>query len=222
MARANGVSTGTANTSPRRPSIPSGGRTGWRAWCAAGCWMRRPITASPTPTAGRAIARLAEPGDLIALVGELGAGKTQMVRGIAAGLGIEPADVHIGTEECAHCSMMISDRRFATQVLNTKGRSWKFDSIECLRAFVHAGTLGRDELHSAWVTDGNDETWVRAETAAFLRSDAVRSPMGGGLLAFAAVSAAHAASEDAGDGTVMSWPEVLAAAPSSGSSVGSH
>jgi copper chaperone NosL len=136
--------------------------------------------------------------------------------------GVEPAEVHLGVEECAHCSMMISDRRFATQVLNTNGRSWKFDSIECLRAFMQAGTLHRDELHSAWVTDANDEGWVRAEAAVYLQSDAVRSPMGGGLLAFAAAPAAHAAREDAGGGSVMSWPEVLAATPATGSSMGSH
>lgn len=36
---------------------------------------------------GRAIGRLARPGDVIALYGELGAGKTQLVKGIAAGAG---------------------------------------------------------------------------------------------------------------------------------------
>ncbi len=36
---------------------------------------------------GRAIGRLARPGDVIALYGELGAGKTHLVKGIAAGAG---------------------------------------------------------------------------------------------------------------------------------------
>jgi len=46
-----------------------------------------------TQQLGQAIARLCRGGEVIALVGALGAGKTQMVRGLAAGLGIEPSDV---------------------------------------------------------------------------------------------------------------------------------
>jgi tRNA threonylcarbamoyladenosine biosynthesis protein TsaE len=46
-----------------------------------------------TINVGRAIARLSRPGDVIALSGQLGAGKTQFVRGLAAALGAEPRAV---------------------------------------------------------------------------------------------------------------------------------
>ena len=39
---------------------------------------------------GERLGRLLVPGDFIALVGELGAGKTQFAKGIAAGLGVDP------------------------------------------------------------------------------------------------------------------------------------
>jgi tRNA threonylcarbamoyladenosine biosynthesis protein TsaE len=48
---------------------------------------------SPDPAATRAIgaalARVARPGDILLLWGELGAGKTQLAKGFGAGLGVE-------------------------------------------------------------------------------------------------------------------------------------
>jgi tRNA threonylcarbamoyladenosine biosynthesis protein TsaE len=53
---------------------------------------------SPSPEeslrAGEALGCLLRPGDVVALFGELGAGKTVFVRGVAAGLGCAPQDVH--------------------------------------------------------------------------------------------------------------------------------
>ena len=53
---------------------------------------------SPSPTAslsmGEALGRLLQPGDLVALFGELGSGKTLLVRGVAAGLGCVAEEVH--------------------------------------------------------------------------------------------------------------------------------
>lgn len=51
------------------------------------------ISSSPQQTAdfGAALARLLTPGDVVGLSGPLGSGKTQLVKGLAAGLGV-PAD----------------------------------------------------------------------------------------------------------------------------------
>lgn len=55
-----------------------------------------------TMAVGEAIARVAKPGDIIALDGELGAGKTQLVRGLARGLGLDPHHVASPTFVIAH------------------------------------------------------------------------------------------------------------------------
>jgi tRNA threonylcarbamoyladenosine biosynthesis protein TsaE len=49
------------------------------------------ITHSPEETArqGEALAAKLRPGDVVALVGDLGAGKTHFVSGVCAGLGVE-------------------------------------------------------------------------------------------------------------------------------------
>jgi tRNA threonylcarbamoyladenosine biosynthesis protein TsaE len=46
-----------------------------------------------TERIGRAIGRVLRGGDVLVLEGPLGAGKTRLVRGIAAGLGIDPSEV---------------------------------------------------------------------------------------------------------------------------------
>jgi len=49
----------------------------------------RTRSASETVRIGKTIGSLLLPGDVVALVGELGAGKTQFIKGLAAGVGIE-------------------------------------------------------------------------------------------------------------------------------------
>jgi tRNA threonylcarbamoyladenosine biosynthesis protein TsaE len=45
-------------------------------------------SAEATRSVGAALARFAEPGDVLCLWGELGAGKTQLAKGFGAGLGV--------------------------------------------------------------------------------------------------------------------------------------
>lgn len=56
--------------------------------------LREWITSSPEATfdLGRAIAAEVRGGDVIALSGPLGSGKTQFVKGLAAGLEVDPAE----------------------------------------------------------------------------------------------------------------------------------
>ena len=51
------------------------------------------LSEEETEAAGRELARTLESGSIVLLSGELGAGKTAFVRGIAEGLGIDPAEV---------------------------------------------------------------------------------------------------------------------------------
>jgi tRNA threonylcarbamoyladenosine biosynthesis protein TsaE len=50
-------------------------------------------TAEETRRLGASLAQRFAPGDVVLLEGDLGAGKTEFVKGIAAGLGLDPEDV---------------------------------------------------------------------------------------------------------------------------------
>jgi tRNA threonylcarbamoyladenosine biosynthesis protein TsaE len=50
-------------------------------------------SARATHALGARLGRLLRPGDVVALVGDLGAGKTQLVRGACAGAGVPPGEV---------------------------------------------------------------------------------------------------------------------------------
>ncbi|MCC6682806.1 MAG: tRNA (adenosine(37)-N6)-threonylcarbamoyltransferase complex ATPase subunit type 1 TsaE [Phycisphaeraceae bacterium] len=55
-----------------------------------------------TVAVGRAIGAMTRPGEVIALIGELGAGKTQFVRGLAEALNIDPRKVSSPTFVLVH------------------------------------------------------------------------------------------------------------------------
>lgn len=62
------------------------------------------VTHSETETAAvaRALAETLSPGDVVLLSGNLGAGKTAFVRGLAEGLGIDPGEVSSPTFTLVH------------------------------------------------------------------------------------------------------------------------
>jgi len=55
-----------------------------------------------TADLGRRVAPTLQPGDVLLLSGNLGAGKTAFVRGLAEGLGIDPAEVSSPTFTLVH------------------------------------------------------------------------------------------------------------------------
>lgn len=129
----------------------------------------------------------------------------------AGGCATGPGQVHWGEEACAHCQMAISDERYAAQAVDSRGRMWKFDSVECMAAFLGDAGLG---AHTAWIADGRT-AWIPADQASIVRSEQIRSPMGGGLAAFRDADMARAAAREVG-GTIVEWQTVLSDAGSQG------
>lgn len=119
----------------------------------------------------------------------------------------EPSKIHYGSDECAYCKMMITNDRFATQLVTDKGRSYFFDSIECMAAYQkeHKRKLQQAKL---WVNNYNSPgQWLDAGQAQYVKSKVVQSPMGESLLAFPSATEAEKYTAD-NSGRLMQWKEV--------------
>lgn len=119
----------------------------------------------------------------------------------------EPQEIVFGSEECAYCKMLISEPEFGSQILNQQGRSFKFDSIECMAAYDL--TNSDSKLHSRWVPDFmNSGNWIEAGEAFYLHSETLRSPMGLYLSAYVNRGSAENMQAEYG-GEILDYGRVL-------------
>jgi copper chaperone NosL len=117
-----------------------------------------------------------------------------------------PEVIQIGHDECSYCKMIISEKPFATQLLTTKGKSFKFDSIECMVAYEIKFHPEGDNIHSKWVNDfENPDESFELENAAIVFSQNVKSPMGLSLLAVPNTNSPTFMNSV--DGRVLTWQE---------------
>lgn len=121
----------------------------------------------------------------------------------------EPQPIQYGSEECSYCRMMITESQFASQLLNRQGRSYKFDSIECMAAFDQTNVEEEEmDVHSLWVPDfTSGEEWLKVEEAHFLHSETLRSPMGLYLTAHQTHDLAREYQNEY-RGDILDWPAV--------------
>lgn len=117
-----------------------------------------------------------------------------------------PVKIRFGETTCAECGMIINQAKYASSFAyeESAGRfqSLAFDDIGDMLAHMHA----RPELIpvGVWVHDYNSEEWIDAEAAFFVESNAIKSPMGHGLAAFADKSAAEQFAAEV-EGQVFDW-----------------
>lgn len=119
----------------------------------------------------------------------------------------KPKPVEFGSDQCEYCRMMITEPEFASQALNQQGRSFKFDSVECMAAFdiTHEDP---GNIHSKWVPDfHNTENWVESASAYYLVSETLRSPMGLYLSANSSREIAEEMKQEYG-GEIMNYEQV--------------
>lgn len=161
-------------------------------------WRRSRPARTATPATGAPPLRLLGLG-LVA--------STALAAGACAGP--EPRPLRAGVDTCTRCLMNVADDGSGSEVVTATGRVHTFDSVECMAAWLEHDASDVD-VHSLWVTDrGQPSELLAAEAAYYLASDALPSPMGLGLSAWATASARDAARDEYG-GTALDWPGVRA------------
>ena len=121
----------------------------------------------------------------------------------------EPDPIVYGSDACDYCRMTIVDEQFATEVKSDKGKAFKFDSIECLSAFLMTQEKEGTRYPHSWVTNFSDPAeFLTAPDAVYVHSTQARSPMGVGLFAFEDRDAADGFAE-VNNGVVVAWSDVF-------------
>ncbi len=119
-----------------------------------------------------------------------------------------PRPIALGTESCAHCHMTVADARFTAEAISTTGKITVFDDVGCLAAWLDENSA---PVASSWVTSFVDRrTWLPADSAVYLQTDSLRTPMASGLIALRAGREADSVRAAMG-GALHSWREVLSA-----------
>lgn len=119
---------------------------------------------------------------------------------------VGPRPIRYGEDECAHCRMRIMDPRFGAEAVTAKGRQMPMDSVECLLDWLAESD---EEMRSLWVTDYSTKQLIAAETAIYLESEHLPSPMGAGVSAYATRELAEQALRDY-PGRLLDWTELKA------------
>ncbi|HWQ82756.1 MAG TPA: nitrous oxide reductase accessory protein NosL [Ignavibacteria bacterium] len=113
-----------------------------------------------------------------------------------------PDPINFGSDLCAHCNMKIMDTRFGAEILTSKGKAYKFDAVECMLDYMKSDNSGNAAY---WVIDyNNPETLINAESAYYLVSMKIKSPMGEFLSCYKNSGAANE-SKSSNGGEVFDW-----------------
>ncbi len=119
---------------------------------------------------------------------------------------VEPKPVEYGSDACTFCKMTIVDKQHATEIVSSKGKAYKYDSIECMMRDLKNHNQNDIALFlvSDFVQAGK---WIDAQKATYLISENIPSPMGANLSAFKSRDEAEKVQKEE-TGELLTWNEL--------------
>jgi|SRR5690606_14260754 len=93
----------------------------------------------------------------------------------------QPEPIKYGEDSCNYCGMTIVSQAHSAQAVSGKGKQFKYDAIECM---MNDMVQNPTELAIKHVANySNPGEMIDAETAGYVISDTINSPMGANLAA---------------------------------------
>jgi copper chaperone NosL len=122
---------------------------------------------------------------------------------------VEHKPIDFGNDKCDFCGMTIVDNKFGSEIVNTKGKVYKFDAIECMIGFIGEKKVDDKDIALKLVTDYNKPgTFLDANKSYYLISENIQSPMGASLSAYSNESTVKIF-KDKNDGIIYRWNDVF-------------
>lgn len=119
---------------------------------------------------------------------------------------VGPSKIVYGEQACHFCRMTIVDRQHAAQFVNDKGKTYNFDATECLINFLNG--VDEEDIGMLLVSDYNlPESLIDAESATYIISEEMPSPMGANLSALSTQAEAEAHLQNK-QGKIYNWNEL--------------
>ena len=116
-----------------------------------------------------------------------------------------PPEIVVDHTACSHCGMFVSEPIYAAAYQADGQEPRVFDDIGCLLDAVRRETAWPANV---WVQDAAGAGWLDADEAIYVSSPRLRTPMSGGLLAYADLAAADAAATAHGGHVMRSLQEL--------------
>lgn len=119
----------------------------------------------------------------------------------------EPDPINYGLDQCVFCEMTIVDKSHSAVLVSSKGKSFKFDAIECMVRYMNRNEM--NDYAFILVTDfSNPGVLTEAVNGYFLITPEIPSPMGANLSAFQSKTDALSMQESKG-GELLKWKEIM-------------
>ena len=107
---------------------------------------------------------------------------------------------------CSHCGMFVSDLQYAAAYQAHGNDPRVFDDIGCMLDAVRSETASPVTV---WLQDAAGAGWIDADHATFVAAAQLKTPMSGGLLAYADPAAAEASAAAHGGRVLRSWQALI-------------
>ncbi len=120
---------------------------------------------------------------------------------------LDLAKINYGEDVCQYCKMTIVDPAYSSRITTEKGKSYKFDSIECLYWEIKDNKEYNKRIIIEVADFDNRGDFIDAEDAVFIIDKKYTSPMGANLLAVRSLEKAKEHTEDTL--SVFSWDRLV-------------